>query len=79
MLYGFAQFEPRNRRDNFGLGLKNGVRVVEKKLLKKTCGGRADLSKTPKLVEIDPVVAEFFATGLFLKKGRVYGGLLVPF
>ena len=44
----------------------------------KTCRGRTDVSKTPKLVEIGPVVAEFFATGFFLNKTRVYGGLLVP-
>ena len=38
---------------------KMGLEGSKKKLLKKTCRGRTDVSKTPKLVEIGPIVAEF--------------------
>ena len=55
-----------------------GLEGSKKKMLKKSCRGRTDVSKTPKLVEIGPVVAEFFAT-VFLNKIRFDGGLLGPF
>ena len=57
---------------------KMGLEGSKKKLLKKTCRGRTDVSKTPKLVEIGPVVAEFFATVFFSEKKRSYRKSIAP-